>query len=191
MARPYQGWWIAEESFSGWTGEVGSQNTNPFQKQERQQHHYAFIRSIWTGQSLWSGTCCKVWVIQAAVMWQESSVHAPLTVHSLLELVNGDGASHKSADVTIYSVSCRHPPVEVVLEYRSSALHDRCFCPQQTCFTLNLLFLFFNCHQSTYVTPDKSQFPPFFHNLPLVFNCFWPFCPVWKYFPAPLYLNQL
>lgn len=175
-ARPAWGWWIAEELFSGWTGEVGSQNSKPFQRQERQQHLCAFVRSIWTGQGLWSGTCYKAWIIQAAVIWQEGSVHAPLTVHSQLELVNGDGASHKSAEFKIYSVSCRHPPVEAVLDYRLPALRDCCFCPQQTCFTLNLAFLFFNCHRSTYVTPDKTQFPPFFHSLPLVFNSFCPFC---------------
>lgn len=58
----------------------------------------------------------------------------------------------------IYGASSARPPVELVLDYHPPAVHDCCLCPHQTYFILNLLFHFFSCHWSTYVTRYKSHF---------------------------------
>lgn len=64
--------------------------------------------------------------------------------------------------------------VELVLGYHPPAAHDCRLCPQQTCLILNLVFHFFNCHWSTYVTLGKSLFPFNLSRLFGLFNSSWP-----------------
>lgn len=125
-------------------------------------HVYCEARVIWAvviwQEVVWAFMCR--WARKPRWSWRMAMLSVCMFTDEVEQACAEERLQHR---VKIYGVSSGHPPAELVLDYQAAAVHDCCLCPQQTCFILNLVFHFFNCHWSMHITLYKSHFPLLLH----------------------------